>query len=132
MNRWILYLLLFTGTFVQAQTASNKTALTAVMATIEQQFNVKFSYAVEDVVFINIEKPATDLTLQETIAYLNSKVLLNFKALDTRYVTVSVLNKTFSVCGIVSTQDSQATLPGATVSVDDSSNRTTKKTVLLI
>jgi hypothetical protein len=28
------------------------------------------------------------------------------------------------VCGIVSTQDSQATLPGATVSVDDSSNRT--------
>jgi hypothetical protein len=49
---------------------------------------------------------------------------LNFKALDTRYVTVSVLNKTFSVCGIVSTQDSQATLPGATVSVDDSSNRT--------
>jgi hypothetical protein len=95
------------------------------MTTIEQQFNVKFSYAVEDVVFI--EKPATDLTLQETIAYLNSKVLLNFKALDTRYVTVSVLNKTFSVCGIVSTQDSQATLPGATVSVDDSSNRTITK-----
>jgi hypothetical protein len=44
MNRWILYLLLFTGTFVQAQ-ASNKTSLTAVM-TIE--FNVKFSYAVEE------------------------------------------------------------------------------------
>jgi hypothetical protein len=73
------------------------------MTTIEQQFNVKFSYAVEDVVFINIEKLLSDLTLQETIAYLNSKVLLNFKALDTRYVTVSVLNKTFSVCGIVST-----------------------------
>jgi NAD(P)H-hydrate repair Nnr-like enzyme with NAD(P)H-hydrate epimerase domain len=30
------------------------------------------------------------------------------------------------VCGIVSNQDSQATLPGATVSVDDSSNITTK------
>jgi hypothetical protein len=28
------------------------------------------------------------------------------------------------VCGIVSNQDSQARLPGATVSVDDSSNRT--------
>jgi hypothetical protein len=92
MNRWILYLLLFTGTFVQAQT-SNKTSLTSVMTTIEQQFNVKFSYAVEEVVYQH-RKPATDLTLQETIAYLNSKVLLNFKALDTRYVTVSVLNKT--------------------------------------
>lgn len=124
MNKWILYLFLFTGTFVQAQTASNKTALTTVMATIEQQFNVKFSYAVEDIAFINIEKPAPELTLQQTIVYLNSKVLLNFKALDTRYITVSVLNKTFSVCGIVSTQDSQLILPGATVSVDNSSNRT--------
>jgi hypothetical protein len=124
MNKWILYLFLFTGTFVQAQTASNKTALTTVMATIEQQFNVKFSYAVEDIAFINIEKPAPELTLQQTIVYLNSKVLLNFKALDTRYITVSVLNKTFSVCGIVSTPDSQLILPGATVSVDNSSNRT--------
>jgi hypothetical protein len=45
MNRWILYLLLFTGTFVQAQTGKN--LFNAVMTTIEQQFNVKFSYAVE-------------------------------------------------------------------------------------
>jgi hypothetical protein len=42
--------------------------LTAVMSAIEQQFNIKFSYAVEEVVYLNIEKPATDLTLQETIA----------------------------------------------------------------
>jgi hypothetical protein len=51
---------------------------------------------------IAIEKPNTSFTLQETIDYLNSKTLLNFKALDDRYVTVSVLNKTISVCGIVS------------------------------
>jgi hypothetical protein len=71
MNRWILYLLLFTGT---CSGTNNKTALTAVMTTIEQQFNVKFSYAVEDGLHQH-RKPATDLTLQETIAYLNSKVL---------------------------------------------------------
>jgi hypothetical protein len=67
----------------------------------EKQFNIKFSYAVEDVANIAIEKPNTSFTLQETIDYLNSKTLLNFKALDDRYVTV-VLNKTISVCGIVS------------------------------
>jgi hypothetical protein len=33
------------------------------MATIEQQFNVKFSYAVEEVVYQH-RKPATDLTLR--------------------------------------------------------------------
>jgi hypothetical protein len=37
----------------------------------------------------------------ETIDYLNSKTF-ELKALDDRYVTVSVLNKTISVCGIVS------------------------------
>jgi hypothetical protein len=47
--------------FVQAQTASNKTSLTAVMTTIEQQFNVKFSYAVEDSLHQH-RKTATDLT----------------------------------------------------------------------
>jgi hypothetical protein len=124
MNKWILYLMVCTATIGQAQTATNKIALTTVMANIEQQFNVKFSYAVEDVIAITIEKPATELTLQQTIAYLNSKVLLNFKALDYRYVTVSVLNKIFPICGIVQAQDSQAQLSGATVGVDNSSSKT--------
>jgi hypothetical protein len=57
-----------------------------------KQFNVKFSYAVEDVAGITVEKPL--VILQQTIDYLNSKILLNFKALDNRYVTVSILNKT--------------------------------------
>jgi hypothetical protein len=39
-------------------------------------------------------KTLVTLTLQQTIDYLNSKILLNFKALDNRYVTVSILNKT--------------------------------------
>jgi hypothetical protein len=52
MNRWDL--LLFTGTlFTHKQQAIKP--LTAVMSAIEQQFNIKFSYAVEEVVYINIE-----------------------------------------------------------------------------
>jgi len=124
MNKWILYLLLAAVSVGQAQTSSSKTALTVIISNIEQQFNVKFSYAVEDVAAISIEKPAADLTLSQTIEYLNSKVLLNFKALDNRYVTVSVLNKTLAVCGIVFAQDSQTSLPGASVRVDDSSKGT--------
>ena len=124
MNKWILYLLLCITTIGRGQTAANKTPLTTIIGTIEQQFNVKFSYAVEDVANIALEKPALELTLEQTIAYLNSKVLLNFKALDNRYVTVSVLNKTFPVCGIVIAQDSKTTLPGASIRIDNSSNGT--------
>jgi hypothetical protein len=121
-NKRILFLLLFIGTIAQAQTSKNKIALTSIISTIEKEFNVKFSYAVEDVAAILIEKPDTGLTLEETIAYLNSKVLLNFKALDNRYVTVSVLEKTFSVCGIVFAQDTQTSLPGASVRIESSSS----------
>ena len=96
-NKWFLYFLLLIGSISHAQKATDKIPLTDVIATIEQQFNVKFSYAVEDVTEITIEEPATTLSLQQTIDYLNSKVLLNFKALDNRYVTVSVLNKKISI-----------------------------------
>lgn len=121
-NKCILYLVILTGTIANSQTAKNKIALTSIIGTIEQQFNVKFSYAVEDVDTIVIEKPPVALTLEETIAYLNSKVLLNFKTLDNRYVTVSVLEKTFSVCGIVFAQDTQTSLPGASIRIESSSS----------
>jgi hypothetical protein len=38
------------------QKANNKVSL-AVISSIEKQFNVKFSYAVEDVAGITVEKP---------------------------------------------------------------------------
>jgi hypothetical protein len=37
--------------------ANNKVSLTAVISSIEKQFNVKFSYAVEDVAGITVENP---------------------------------------------------------------------------
>ncbi len=93
--------------------------LTEVITAVEKQFNIKFSYAVEDVEAIRIEKPNSSLTLEQTIAYLNLKTLLNFKVLDERYVTVSVLNKTIAICGAVLSDESKSGLSGASVSVDN-------------
>ncbi|HEY4617322.1 MAG TPA: carboxypeptidase-like regulatory domain-containing protein, partial [Flavobacterium sp.] len=120
LNKWLFYLLLCIGSIGYAQKTNDKIPLAAVISSIEQQFNVKFSYAVEDVAGIAVEKPAATLTLQETMDYLNSKVLLNFKALDNRYVTVSVLNKTISVCGTVFSEELKTPLVGATVLVGNS------------
>lgn len=123
MNKWILYLLVCLTTIGHAQKATHKTALTIIIGTIEQQFNVKFSYAVEDVASITIEKPSTELTLEQTISYLNSNTLLNFKALDSRYITVSILNKTITICGMIFTQEGQIALPGASVIIDNSNKK---------
>lgn len=106
------------GCICHGQNTTEKVPLTEIMASIEKQFNVKFSYAVEDLANIAIDKPNASFTLQETIDYLNSKTLLNFKALDNRYVTVSVINKTISVCGIVLSDEKKSTLIGASVIVN--------------
>ncbi|MFV5699719.1 carboxypeptidase-like regulatory domain-containing protein [Flavobacterium sp. ZT3R17] len=119
LNKWLVYLLLCIGSICYGQNTAKKTALTEVIVSIEKQFDVKFSYAVEDIAAIAIEKPNPSFTLQETIAYLNSKTLLNFKALDNRYVTISVINKTISICGIVLSNEKKSPLIGASVVVND-------------
>ena len=118
LNKWLIYLLLFIGNICYGQNTAKKTPLTEVIISLEKQFNVKFSYAVEDVAIIKIDKPNASFTLQETIDYLNSKTTLNFKALDDRYVTISVLNKTISVCGILS-DEKKSPLVGASILVND-------------
>lgn len=115
LNKWLIYLLLCIDCISYGQQTSEKVALSEIIVAIEKQFNIKFSYAVEDVANIVIEKPNTSLTLQETIDYLNSKTLLNFKALNNRYVTVSIINKTISVCGIVLSDEKKKPLIGASV-----------------
>lgn len=118
LNKWLIALLLGIGCFSYGQNTAEKVPLTDIILAIEKQFNIKFSYAVEDVANIAIEKPNTSLTLQETIDYLNSKTLLNFKALNNRYVTVSVINKTISVCGIVLSDQKKLPLINASVIVN--------------
>lgn len=56
-NKWVLYILLCLATISHAQKATDNLPLSEIISTIEQQFNVKFSYAVEDVAGISIEKP---------------------------------------------------------------------------
>ncbi len=126
LNKYLLYLLLFITSITHAQKATDKIPLTAIISSIEQQFDVKFSYAVEDVAGISIEKPLATLTLKETIDYLNSKVLLNFKALDNRYVTVSVLNKTIPVCGTVISEELKTPLAGTTIRIGNTITTTNK------
>ncbi|MFV8393383.1 TonB-dependent receptor [Flavobacterium sp. LB2P6] len=119
LNKWLVYLLLCIGNICYGQNTANKIPLTDVIVAVEKQFSIKFSYAVEDVASITINKPSASFTLQETIDYLNSKTLLNFKALDDRYVTVSVLNKTISICGIVFSDEKKSRLVGASVHVNN-------------
>jgi len=124
LNKYFICLLLCAGSICYGQKNSKKRPLTDIITSIEKQFDIKFSYSVEDVASISIEKPDTKLTLEETIDCLNTKTLLNFKKLDNRYITVSVINKTISVCGIVFSDEKKTPLFGASVVVNDTQKTT--------
>jgi hypothetical protein len=118
-NKYIIYIVLFIVNFCFAQNNSNKKPLAEIIEAVEQKFDVKFSYAFDDVVNVFVEQPALEYNLQETIAYLNSKTLLNFKTLDNRYITVSVIEKNISICGFVFASEEKEALFGASVAVNN-------------
>ncbi|MFV8370764.1 TonB-dependent receptor [Flavobacterium sp. LB2R40] len=122
-NKWLISLLICICSICHGQNTAKKIPLTAIIISLEKQFNIKFSYAVEDVATIKIDKPNASFTLQETIDYLNSKTLLNFKALDNRYVTVSIINKTISICAIVVSNEKKSRLSGASILVNNIGKR---------
>ena len=128
VNKSIIYILLFISGFSYGQDYSSKLPLIDVLTSIEKQFNVKFSYAFDDVNTIFIEAPNPNLNLSETIEYLNSKTLLNFKVLDDRYITVSVINKTISICGRIITENDKSLLFGASIVVNNTNNGTFSNT----
>lgn len=101
-----------------SQTGNKKTALTEIISIIEQKFEVKFSYSVNDVDNVFINTPQTTFTLDETINFLNQNTLLNFKLLDDRYITVSVIDKSISICGEVLSETNNKPLYEASVIVN--------------
>lgn len=114
-NKCIFYILLFFTCISYSQTTTEKSALTSILIALEEKFDVKFSYSVDDVKHVFIENPSEENTLNQTIAYLNDKTLLNFKVLDARYITVSVVNKTIDICGLVLAHENNEPLLGASI-----------------
>lgn len=96
---FISFLLIASVTF--SQNNSDKVALSSLLITLEKDYEIKFSFSDADVKDISIKQPKKGLNLEELLSYLNDKTFLQFKTLDNRYVTVSFLNKTISVCATV-------------------------------
>ncbi|WP_317197679.1 TonB-dependent receptor [Polaribacter reichenbachii] len=84
-----------------AQNSSDKVALSALLIELEKTYEIKFSYSDNDVKDVFINSPKKGISIDELLSYLNKKTFLQFKTLDNRYVTVSFLNKSISICGTI-------------------------------
>ena len=127
-RNWIVYTALFFIQLSFGQANAEKLPLSELLTSIEIMFDVKFSYAFEDVVNVSLEKPEKNLNLQQVLNHLNNNTLLNFKTLDNRYITVSSLDKTITVCGTVVSAGNNDPLFGASIVINTTDKGTTTST----
>ena len=124
-RNWIVYTALFFIQLSFGQANAEKLPLSELLTSIEIMFDVKFSYAYEDVANVSLEKPEKNLNLQQVLNHLNNNTLLNFKTLDNRYITVSSLDKTITVCGTVVSAGNNEPLFGASIVINTTDKGTT-------
>jgi hypothetical protein len=98
--------------------AQEKLQLVDVIAVLENRFEVKFSYAVKDVQVIMVHRPEEDDSLKSIIENLNNTTLLSFKFLTERYITISIIDKTIDICGVLLSEDKMP-LSGASIVVNN-------------
>ena len=108
-----------------SQNSSDKIALSSLLITLEKNYDIKFSFSDTDVKNIFIDAPKPGISIDELLTFLNEKTFLHFKTLDNRYVTVSFLNKSISICGTVLDANSLTPLNLASVTIDGFNTGTT-------
>ena len=104
--------------------AQEKASLIDVISALEARFEVKFSYSVNEVEDVVVNMPNESETLNQIIKDLNAKTLLNFKFLNERYITISTLDKTISICGKLIAETNNEPLFGASVVINNSAKGT--------
>lgn len=115
LNKCALLCVLICLIFCNILSAQEKQPLTTLMSQLENKFDVKFSFAANDVKTVLVNKPNDKDTLRRIIENLNATTVLNFKFLNERYITVSTIDKTITVCGILISDTDKQPLLGASV-----------------
>lgn len=99
-----------------SQNKSEKVELRAVITVIEQQYNVTFSYADDNIVSVFIEPPSKNLNLSEALQYLQVQTSLRFQQLNRRHIAISKNQvNVLDVCGVIVDWETNVQITGATV-----------------
>lgn len=113
--RFLCPLLFFISPIAQAQENTAVTYLSSFIQTLEQDFNVKFSYVDEDLRSIQITTPESS-KLSEILDDIRNQTQIEIQKLSERYYTLKK-STTRTVCAIVLDNFENNTLAGATVEI---------------
>jgi len=118
-NKYLLFILFYILGFYNfyGQTVAEKKALSMLLITTENKFNVRFTYATENIEDVFLFEPSEELTLIETLVYFNQNTLLVFTQIDNRFITIIPKNNPETYCGIITNKSTGEFLEGATILV---------------
>lgn len=90
--------------------------LVAYIKTLEDKFNIKFSYINEDLEDFTIDLLDNLVALDDILGYIQSHLQINSQKLSERYYTLTK-NSLVRVCGTILDNFAENNVPGATVEV---------------
>jgi len=110
----VLFFLLFILSS-KAQTGSDKIPLQEFLKTTEKRFNITFTYADENVQKVYIKPPRNTMSLDETLEFLQKNTPLEFKKIDSQFISISKIQQENIICGYVLDAESGEGISGASI-----------------
>jgi len=99
---------------------TGETLLHPLLITLEERFEVSFTFADETVKDVLLVPPADTLNIDAVLNYLRNNTSLIFQQLDDRFITISKSTaETINICGYLADINDNGIIAGATVQVDN-------------
>ncbi|MDH4297151.1 MAG: TonB-dependent receptor [Cyclobacteriaceae bacterium] len=111
-----------------SQEIKEKESLREILLQVERKFTVTFTYVDKNIEGITIERPASQLNLQETLLYIEQKTGLSFESLNDRFIAIrKPPSDQVDICGIFIDSETGQNVIGATVKAIDRYTITNEK-----
>ncbi|MER3375074.1 MAG: carboxypeptidase-like regulatory domain-containing protein [Allomuricauda sp.] len=121
---FLVFLLFFFCSNYAQEKQQDRMGLIPYIKTLEERFDVKFSYLNEDLEDISVAVPKNLVALDDILAYIESQFQIETEKLNDRYYTLTKL-PLVTLCGSVLDNFAENTIPGATIEVLGANNART-------
>lgn len=100
-----------------------KSPLTEVIVSLEENFDIRFSFALSDVENLSIKTPNYEQNLERILVYLENNTPLTYRKIDARYIVITPNELEFiRICGKLIDSQSGEPLTGVTIQLENSTH----------
>ncbi|GAA3653942.1 TonB-dependent receptor [Flavivirga jejuensis] len=111
-------LLFFITNCIYAQDTGDSRALSQIITTLQEAYDIQFNYAEDVINEISLKPPAKKLPLPEVLAYLENHTGLSFALMNDSFILVKP-RADIILCGYLKDRDNLRALASATVQTSD-------------